>query len=383
MQLRLRLCWKLSVLFSLCLLQTYEVPAQTTPKDSSVPALKTRPSTDKPQIKGWSRVTVGEPAIFTAEFPKSPQQVTNRTSGNDGEGTWHVFMAANETALYEVVLGVNESGSKNKSEKENFRDFNNFASGFINGLSKAGQVKGSAELNTERRIRHSRSEGFEREYSFAEHQVRLQMFQIGADTLTVISVWNSDNPAAERNAFFNSVKWEKETPPSDRGTEAILADWKRYRIGNQASVMLPAEPTETKSTHGSGDSKTQGTYYRLDEPDYYSIGVLPNTDFGKLTAAEVDALYEELWPSITEKMSAEATKLKIPAKFQLSPFRTVMMGKVKAQEREFALGGVQVRARLALASETLYIVIAVWAMETPLAVRDAFFESFVLDSPTP
>lgn len=370
------------MLFLLCSLLAYEVSSQTNPKDSSVPALTTRTATDKPLIKGWSRVTVGEPAIFTAEFLNPPQQVTNRTSGSDGGGTWHIFMAANETALYQVVWGVNESGLKHKSEQGNFKDFNNFAAGFINGLAKTGRVTGSAELKLERRIRRSRTEGFEREYSFAEHQVRVQMFPIGKDTLAVVSVWNADNPTAERNAFFNSVKFEIETPLTDKVADPLVG-WQRYRVGSRASVMLPAEPIETKATKGSGKANAQGTFYRLDEPDYYSIGVLPDTDFGKLTAAEVDALYEELWPSVTEKMSAEVIKSGLLAKFQLSPFRPVMMGQVRAQEREFALGSVQGRARLALASETLYIVIAVWTIETPLAVRDAFFESFTIDSSTP
>lgn len=379
MKLIPRLCWKLSILFFLCSLQTYEVSAQTKLKESSVPALKTRPSTDKPQIKGWSRVTVGEPPIFTAEFPNPPQQVTNRTSGNDGEGTWHVFMAANETALYEVVWGVSESGLKNKSEKENFRDFNNFAAGFVDGLSKTGRVKGAAELNLERRIRHSRTEGFEREYSFAEHQVRVQMFPIGKDSLAIVSLWNSDNQAAERNAFFNSVKFEMETPLSDKVAESPLAGWKRYQVGSHANVMLPAEPKETKSTQVSGISRPQGTYYRLDEPDYYSIGVLPGADFGKLTPREIDALYEQLWPSVTGKMSADMIRSGLPGKFQQSPVRTVMMGRIRAQEREFALGGIQGRARIALASDSLYIVVAAWTTETPLAVREAFFESFTIN----
>jgi hypothetical protein len=188
--------------------------AQSQPKESTVPELKVNRVPGKVGPRGWSRFSFGEPALFTAVFPRPPQQLTNRVFGNDGASTLWLFLAANDTALYQIIWAVGENVPITRTEKERVRDYNNFATGFVDGLVKTGRVKGG-EITAERVIRPRGIEGFERDISFTDHDARLQMFHVGKSWLAVVSVWNSDNKLEERKLFFDSVKLEVASSPLD------------------------------------------------------------------------------------------------------------------------------------------------------------------------
>jgi len=352
--------------------------AQSQSKESTPPELVVTRLDGKVETPRWSRFSFGEPALFTAIFPQQPQQATNGDSRKDQRfGSW-MFFAADETALYQIVWTVDGTSSMPKSETQKLQDYINFAAGFFDGLVKGGHVTGG-RISGERRIRSSGIEGFERDTVFKDHESKLQMFHFGNAALTVISLWNSDNALSDRKAFFEAVKFGTGVPVNVPIVKSPIADWKRYQIGNRASIMLPAKPAEEKTP--IGNSSNPGSYYRLNDPDYYSIAVVPvSVAYAPMSAPERERLFQDLWGSLTERIRSEVSRAKSPAKLQMTTLPEVRAAGAVVQEREFDIGRLNGRARIILNDKTVYVVMAFWSLETPLTVRDAFFESFTTDA---
>ena len=208
---------KLSVrssgLFLLALLTSFAVNAQSLPKGMGISEMKVSQLAGEVGPGGWPRFSFGAPALFTAVFPKPPQQQTNQFSGSDGSLSSWMFFAESETAFYQIVWQVSQEGPVVKSEKERMREFNNFAAGFFEGLVKAEVIKRGRVVGN-RKASLNGMEGFEREFAFKDHEARLQMFHVDSSSLILAAIWTSANPTAERSSFFSSVMLAPSTTPS-------------------------------------------------------------------------------------------------------------------------------------------------------------------------
>jgi len=212
-----KLAGSLSGLLLLAILTSLEIDAQSLPKGMGISEMKVSQLAGEVGPSGWPRFSFGEPALFTAVFPKPPQQQTNQFSGNDGSLSSWMFFAESETAFYQIVWQVSQEGPEVKSEKERRREYSNFAAGFFDGLVKAGVVK-RGRVVANRTVSLNGMEGFEREFAFRDHEARLQMFHVGRSSLILASIWTSANPLAERGSFFSSVMLELGTAPSGNTT---------------------------------------------------------------------------------------------------------------------------------------------------------------------
>jgi len=344
---------------------------------------------------GWERFQIGEPPLFTIAFPQAPQGLSRITSRKDApEQT--VFVAANQTTVFTVSLSVTDSEPA-KSEHQKWKDFNNSAAGFVDGLKK-NQLVDAGETPTlarDKRIRlNSGIEGFQREVSYRQRSCRVQVFSIGPHLLMVSTIWNTPSPERERELFFNSLTLEMARGSAEEtAVNSPLAQWQRYELGDgEISVMLPAAPQETRRAFATRESKdNEVVYYRTEtEEGFYLLGFMNGSakDFNALTPSERNETYAHAWEfiekDISQSMKRELRLMQRESdpRFQFPPAKAqkTMVGGLPGEEKNLQNDAMQLRVQITFSHGRMFMAAGFWTIGTPLATREAFLKSIKFSS---
>jgi hypothetical protein len=339
---------------------------------------------------GWKRFLFGEPTLFSVLLPKSPQANSFHTTGSDGNLTsWH-HISQSKVATYGIIYSVYDDPAVQKTEAQKRTSYNNFAAGFVNGLLK-GMRRGEDERGqvlAERRVRAGGIEGFERDFAFAGHQGRLQMFFVGQRALALFAVWKQDAETGnERADFFKSLTLEMaRESAAETARKSPLVDWKRYELGdNSFSILLPSAPQEEKrSTKFGGTRDVTVTYYRAEADNAYcALMYVPNTlvSAETLSRASRELLYQNLLDGAVEGLRRALERDGEHVEMKASQPHDALVGGINGREQEYKLGPVDVQAQVALSHRQAFMVIAMWPLEAPLTMREAFFQSFKINLP--
>ncbi len=341
---------------------------------------------------GWKRYQFGEPVLFGAVLPQPPEEkIRNEETPDDGDKSLGIrsYVAVSETANYGLIYMVDDS-IRGKSEAEKSGYYNDFASGFANRLLTNGSLDDGAkvEILGERRVKAGGIEGFECELSFSVYRGRLQMFFVGEAALAVLAIWNQENPARERAAFFNSLTMEMaREAAAEAASTPPLANWKRYELGGGSfSIMLPAQPQEEIRSRKFGDTKNVTvTYYKAEnDGGFYLLMSVADLPYSAelMPRAYRETFYSGLWQGTIEGLQKWLAGIEGPkVELKSGAARAAIIGGLSGQEREFALGAVQVRGQALIYQKRAVVVMGMWPLETPLAVREAFLRSFKINQP--
>jgi hypothetical protein len=178
-----------------------------TTAEEEIPALKISVVDDKLAPAGWTRYQIDDPAIFSAIFPRQPEAKSAHTSGSDGGSLVRSYIASSDTAGYGIVYLTDQEGTVEvKTDEQKKTSFNNFIHGFANGFLGIEQGKENPKfrITTERQVRISNLDGYEKEFILGDFQGRAQMLFMGRKKFVVVAFWNEKNPVNERDTFFSA-----------------------------------------------------------------------------------------------------------------------------------------------------------------------------------
>jgi hypothetical protein len=358
--------------------------------DKQIPALPYKSLEDTQATAGWKRFQFGEPLLFSIILPQQPKESATYTTGNDGGVTsWH-YIATSPAATYGITYAVyDDDPALEKTEAQKRTSYNNFAAGFVNGLLHGAQAAEGeyGRVLAERRIRAGGIEGFERDFAFLEYQGRLQMFFVGVRSVGLFAIWKTPvESSRERADFFKSLTLEMARgPASETVGKTPLADWKRYELEDNAfSIFLPSAPESEKRTIKIGAQPIVVTYYRAQSDAAFCLLMYtPNVpaNIEALSQAAREAYYQRLLDAAIASLRDALRKGGVPVEPKASPAHDALVGGIKGREQEYKLGPVDLRAQIVFAHRRAFIVIAMWQLEAPLSMREAFYESFKINLP--
>jgi hypothetical protein len=170
--------------------------------------------------------------------------------------------------------------------------------------------------------------------------------------------------------------------PRQTGTDdsSVPAGWKRYDFKEPLafSMILPNKPeqrvltlpVETETSHlfiSAGDSGVYGAVYISDLPAVASRWESSGNKF----------FYELFIRDFAIKLENKGAEKSIDFESQMrfTTDRQVTINGQEALERNFAVGDFQGRTQLRRIGQAGFCIVAIWKQSTPVAERDAFFNS--------
>ena len=177
----------------------------------------------------------------------------------------------------------------------------------------------------------------------------------------------------------------KATPRQVGGTDdsSSPVGWKRYDFNEPLafSMILPNKPEqrvstfleETETSHlfiSAGNSSVYGVVYISDLPAVASRWESAGNKF----------FYELFIRDFAVKLESKGGEKSIDfdSQVRFTTDRQVAVGGQEAWERDFAVGDFQGRTQLIRIGQAGFCIVAIWKQSTPLAERDAFFNSVKL-----
>jgi hypothetical protein len=168
---------------------------------------------------GWRRYQFGDNPAFSVVMPTQPEASAERTPSPGAPAmVVHLYTSTNDTGVYGAArldgLPINIERST-EAERQGF--FKNFAAGFVNGFQeslKKNNLNYELKLHEPRKVTAAGYEGFEQDLTVGPFRGRTQLVFVGKAAFCVMSIWNQDAPAADREAYFASFRLAG-TPKSD------------------------------------------------------------------------------------------------------------------------------------------------------------------------
>jgi hypothetical protein len=166
---------------------------------------------DTSALPGWKRYQFGDPQLFSATLPGSPQYQSEKFPAAQGSLIARLYMIPSATGVYGlnyIESPVATASGKSDAAARGF--FKSYMNGFIDGFKKGLQQRGFTDLETktspERQVKISGFDGYEQDLTIGPFQGRTQVVFIGRKVYAAIVLWNEGNPLSERMAFFNSFQ---------------------------------------------------------------------------------------------------------------------------------------------------------------------------------
>lgn len=162
-------------------------------------------------LPGWKRYQFGDPQLFSAILPGAPQYQSEKFPVTQGTLVTRLYVTPSATGVYGlnyIESPLASTTGQTDAETRNF--FTGYMKGFIDGFKKGLEQKGFTDVETktgaERQVRVSGFDGFEQDLTIGPFEGRSQVVFIGRRVYAAIALWNQENPASERAAFFNSFQ---------------------------------------------------------------------------------------------------------------------------------------------------------------------------------
>jgi hypothetical protein len=334
---------------------------------------------------GWRVIELGNPVKVSFAFPGFPKYVGQKSDDNPPIIS-QIYMSDEQAgAFFSVVLQSSEGNSPSKSltEKEKVEWFVNWSSGFVDAIIKTQGTNLVATVRADRRIRQDGIEGFERDLTLGLLSVRLRVFFVGGELVAAVAMWPEAKPENANNKFFPSLVLHLAHGSADAAKIASpISDWKEYELANKAFVVrLPADPkVETVLVKADDGTELKGTNYVVaDGRQFYSLNLLPGVQREGVRGKDHAAFYSSLWPAVEATINKMIRTAQGTNKLVMSAVRPLEVSGVAAEEKTFRLGSFDGRARIFISEGRFFMILAGWSLETPLAERLAFLNSFRLN----
>ena len=156
---------------------------------------------------GWKRYQLGDEPAFSVILPSPPKVSSQPTSATS---IAHLYFSNTDTAVYGAVrltgLGQDMDRATESERQTYFRNYiEGFAKGFQESINKDSHNYELKLLDT-KNVRVAGHDGFQQDLTVGPFQGSSQLVFAGSEAFCVLSIWNPQTPAADREAFFKSFQ---------------------------------------------------------------------------------------------------------------------------------------------------------------------------------
>jgi hypothetical protein len=165
---------------------------------------------EDPSVRaGWRRYQFGDQPSFSVILPSAPEATAERAPGPVA-AVVYLYISTTDTGVYAASrldgLGLNiERGSE--VQRQTF--FKTYIEGFAKGFQesmKKNNLNYELKLLEPKKVTAAGREAFQQDLNVGPFQGSAQLVFAGSGAFCVLSNWNSQAAAADRDAFFNSFQ---------------------------------------------------------------------------------------------------------------------------------------------------------------------------------
>ena len=150
--------------------------------------------------------------------------------------------------------------------------------------------------------------------------------------------------------------------------------------------VFPQEPLEAAQPDSA---KAGPVFYRAGTDDaLFVFGCLDDVPLpsGRASPSDLDSVYAATWSMLEVELKRtidrELKLMKIEAKpgmeLRSSASRPAIVGGLPGQQKDFTSDLLEIHAEIVLSGKRMFVVLAWFSIETPLAMREGFFQALRL-----
>lgn len=199
----------IAVLIMVMVLAVVSASAQTPAPQAAITPIPAKVIEDPKAPVGWRRYQIGEAPVFSVILPSPPEVSAQRAPGA-ATAVVNLYITSNDNAVYAASrlqgLGVN---METVTEAARAVFFKNYVEGFTKGFHSSlaqNNITHELKMLPPIKVRAANREAFQQDFTVGPLTGRAQLTFAGSAAFCIITIWNPQTPAIDRESFLNSFQ---------------------------------------------------------------------------------------------------------------------------------------------------------------------------------